>query len=382
MTAVESPPLTQSLARGTAGTALLHIERAHADASAWREAHAWVQAAARGEVIVADQAGLYYGAPAIAFLLHAAQTDGVPRYGSASRTINAHVEELTRRRVAAALARIDSGQAATFGEYDLFYGLTGLGALLLRQAPHADVLRAVLGYLVRLTRPHRTDIPGWWVNHDPDPILPTPGGHANLGMAHGAAGILALLSLAAHRGVLVDGQHEIIHDLCRWFDRWQRDGSSGPWWPQWISRTELATGRLNQSGLHRPSWCYGTPGIARALQLAAKALGDAARQRNAEDALAASVTDRAQLQAITEPGLCHGAAGLYQTTWRAARDAITPAISQALPHLADMLQQRADQAHTDTSFLDGTTGVALASLTLAHPDHPPRSGWDACLLLV
>lgn len=38
----------------------------------------------------------------------------------------------------------------------------------------------------------------------------------------------------------------------------------------------------------RPSWCYGTPGLARARQLAGLALRDLARQEAAEHALAST----------------------------------------------------------------------------------------------
>ncbi|MGH3802688.1 MAG: hypothetical protein ACRDTD_21700, partial [Pseudonocardiaceae bacterium] len=84
-----------------------------------------------------------------------------------------------------------------------FYGLTGIGQLLLQRAPGSDALGRILGYLVRLTEPLRIDgalVPGWWVSHDPDPLLPTPGGHANFGIAHGITGPLALLAHAMRRG--------------------------------------------------------------------------------------------------------------------------------------------------------------------------------------
>src|SRR6266508_315589 len=142
--------------------------------------------------------GLYYGAPAIAFMLHTATAtatataDGRERYPAARQALDQQVRRLTRQRLAAAEERISHGRPATFAEYDLFYGLVGIGALLLHQAPGSDELGGLLRCVVRLTEPRRHDglhVPGWWVDHDPDPILPTPGGHANAGMAHGLAGL-------------------------------------------------------------------------------------------------------------------------------------------------------------------------------------------------
>lgn len=374
----------QSLARGTAGTALLHIERALAGSGSWGTARTHIQRATAGPVDAAEHAGLYYGAPAIAFMLHSA-SDGHPRYCAAAETLDEHVLRLTRRRLATAAGRIERGEPATFAEFDLFYGLTGIGALLLRRSPGSDVLAGVLRYVVGLTKPHRQDgveLPGWWVAHPPDKVLAAPGGHANFGMAHGAAGLLALLALATIHGCIVEGQHEAIAVLTGWFDRWRQDSPDGPWWPQWITREELRTGRSTQPGPGRPSWCYGTVGIARAQQLTAIATDDPRRQKAAEDALAASLTDT-QLDRITEPGLCHGVAGISQTAYRAARDARSPAIDRRFPVLAARLAQHAgslgDQGD-EGGLLTGGTGVALASETTRHTS-PPRTGWDACLLI-
>jgi lantibiotic biosynthesis protein len=191
----------QSLACGTVGAAMLAIERALGGGD-WATAHALITQAAAGPVDAAAHAGLYYGAPAIAFLLHAATADGRQRYPAARQRLDQQVRRLTRNRLTAAAERIRAGRSATFAEYDLFYGLVGIGALLLRHAPGSDELGDLLRYVVRLTEPRRHDdllVPGWWVDHDPDPILPTPGGHANLGMAHGAAIISGVKPLLAGR---------------------------------------------------------------------------------------------------------------------------------------------------------------------------------------
>lgn len=374
----------QSLAQGAAGVALLHIERALAGSGTWTTAHAWVRTATTFEISAADNTGLYLGAPAISFVLHAAEADEIPRYAAALRTLNIHVARLAHRRVDAALARADRGEMAAFAEYDLFYGLTGIGQLLLQRAPGSDALGRILGYLVRLTEPLRSDgilVPGWWAFHDPDPLLPTPGGHANFGIAHGITGPLALLAHAMRRGITVDGHFDAISEICAHLDAWCQDGESGPWWPQWITRDELRTGRVKQTGPLRPSWCYGTPGIARAQQIAAIATGDTSRQSKVEHILATCLADPIQLHRITGTGLCHGWAGLYQTAWRTAHDALGSMISARLPHLAGLLAQHAEATeHPDAGLLDGISGLALA-LHTATGTTPAISGWDACLLI-
>jgi class I lanthipeptide synthase len=116
-------------------------------------------------------------------------------------------------------------------------------------------------------------------------------------------------------------------------------------------------------------------------QIAAIATGDTSRQRMAEHTLATCLSDPSQLHRITDTGLCHGWSGLYQTAWRAARDALTPAIGTRLPPLAKLLTRHAEaEEHHDAGLLDGAAGLILA-LHTATRTTPPISGWDSCLLI-
>jgi hypothetical protein len=372
----------QSLTTGSIGPALAAVEQARAGVGDWAIAHRLVKRVASGPVDAAAHAGLYYGAPAVLFLLHAAGgDDGRGPYAQATQTLARHVGRLTRQRLTTAQERIRRNQPAAFAEYDLFYGLTGIGVLLLLHLPGCDELGDLLAYIVRLTEP-RTDngqqVPGWWVGHDPDSTLPTPGGHANFGMAHGAAGLLALLALSVRRGRQVDGQADAIERLCDWFDYWRQETPHGTWWPQWLCRDQLRTGRSYQDRPGRPSWCYGAAGIARALQLAAIVTNNPVRQAAAESVLAACLGGD-QLERLTEPGMCHGLAGLHRTAARAAADARTPDIARKLPDLTQRLT-RCQPAPGNGGFLTGQAGLSLAS-DPARTGTPPRTGWDACLLI-
>jgi hypothetical protein len=205
------------------------------------------------------------------------------------------------------------------------------------------------------------------------------GGHANLGTAHGAAGILAFLSLATIAGHAIDGQTTAIATLCGWYDTWEQNTGDGPWWPEWLPLADLRAGHPSQHAPGRPSWCYGTPGIARALQLAAIATNDPIRQAAAEYALAKSLQPQ-RLAQLTTGGLCHGLAGTYQTAIRAVADAITPDIAIRLPDLASLLTSTGVLASDTPELIAGQAGTRLALETL-HRAAPPLSGWDSCLLL-
>ncbi|GAA4720427.1 Lanthionine synthetase C-like protein [Promicromonospora umidemergens] len=390
-TAHTSPGVSsQSLAEDSAGLVLLSIEHAMTGAATWDQARAGLRALATTPVDAAQHTGLFYGAPALTFILHTAQADGRPRGQATLSRLDDLVSRIVRARLDAAAHRSASDAAPEFAEYDLFHGLTGLGALLLLRRPSSDVLADVLHYVVDLAQPRIRDdimLPGWWVDHDPDPSAPTPGGHANLGMAHGAAALLALLGTAARRGIIVDGQLDAIAALLNWFDQWRQNGPRGTWWPQWLTRDELRTGRPTDSHPPRVSWCYGAPGIARAIQIGAIATGDHTRRATAEAAIASALTSE-QIERLTDPGLCHGIAGLHQTAYRAALDAIDTTIADRLTAVAPYLARSAtiDGADSpgegggDRSFLTGRSGVDLAASTLHH-HRPPTSGWDACLLI-
>ncbi|RLL67403.1 lanthionine synthetase C family protein [Streptomyces sp. Z26] len=378
MTAAPAPRETglsqrQSLAHGPLSTALLHVERARRGTEDWHEARRLL--ATTGPLIDGPDAGLFLGAPALCFVLHLA-ADGTDRYARALHTLDRAVAAHTRTRLAAAHDRIDTGRRPAFAEYDLFRGLTGIGALLLLRHPTGAELRDVLEYLVRLTEPF-TDpngqaLPGWWVAHAPasDPTA-TPGGHANAGLAHGITGPLALLALAIRAGVTVDGHENAIRRICRWLDQIRQNDHHGLHWPPWTTHHSTPPTRPAT-----PGWCYGTPGLVRAQQLAAIVLEDAARKRMAERALTSCLTSTRQLDKVTDRGLCHGLGGILRTVQRVAQDAEHPAeYDRQLGVLAHRFAAAPEPE--DDGFLLGKTGAALAFQDAAGP----RGQWDTCLLL-
>ncbi|MET7668213.1 lanthionine synthetase C family protein [Micromonospora luteifusca] len=354
----------QSLADGAAGIALWHLE-----AGRWEAAYAALQQATADGVSATDNASLYYGVPALAFVLAASDRPALTR---ARAVAAAGTATVTHRRLDTAHRRIDQRQQPAYAEFDLIRGLTGLGVAL-RRIGDLDLLREVLTYLVRLTEPIGA-LPGWWCPHGPNRAEAAPaGGHSNHGIAHGITGPLALLALTLRDGITVDGHIQAIIRICQWLDTWQRRTNTGPWWPQTITLDDLRRGDPSQRRPLRPSWCYGTPGIARAQQLSALALGDTARQHLAESALIACLNDPTQIAQLTDRSLCHGTAGLLATARRIAADALTPIPVARLRRL----HQQAAVAASDgpAGLLDGTSGAALATTGTT------RTSWDACLLL-
>ncbi|MEU4803079.1 lanthionine synthetase C family protein [Actinosynnema sp. NPDC023587] len=369
---VRTAQWAQSLADGAAGTALLHLELGE-------DAEEWLTAMVADPVLAhPHQATLFDGAPAVAFTLAATA------HHRALAAVNGCVEAIIHARLDAAHRRIDSGELPAKREFDLVSGLTGLGVYLLRRRGstdrHGTQLADVLVYLVRLTEPRPDGLPGWWAVNGPTNSGPDwAGGHGNLGVAHGIAGPLALLALAMRREVVVPGHAEAVDRICRWLDHWRCGSGHRVWWPGAITRAEHATGTPRSDGPHRPSWCYGTLGIARAQQLAALALGDTRRQRFTQRALAWCLTDEAQLTQLSDVSLCHGWAGVLHTAWRVGEH--DEQVRALVPRLAERLTEHLlHHPPTPHGLLNGEAGVRLAQRA-ATTDTTPITRWDACLLL-
>ncbi|MFE3328997.1 lanthionine synthetase C family protein [Streptomyces sp. NPDC059176] len=389
----------QSLGHGVPGIALLHIELAAAGLGPWDRADAWLAAATSGQPLTTGaDSHAFYGAPAVAHALACAAERLPGAYGAVLDALDRQMVSDADRRLACAEQRIAAGQLPALAEFDAIRGLTGYGAYLLRRRPDSDTVRTVLDYLIQLTLPldHQGEtVPGWWTASGPSgrPDDRYPDGHGNTGVAHGIGGVLALLSLAARHGTMAAGHREAIRSILSWLDRWQVDTGRGPVWPYWVTLPALRTGDL-ALGPQRPSWCYGTAGLARAQQLAAIALGDRARQLAAERALLAALTDPNQLRTTTDNGLCHGFSGLAHIAARAAHDALPATAGRlraVLPALLAPVHPPGSDAaaaatallHTsepDPGLLDGASGIALALLTPA-TGAPPHTSWDACLLI-
>ncbi|MBV6699402.1 lanthionine synthetase C family protein [Kitasatospora aureofaciens] len=387
------PQWRQSLAHGAPGIALLHIERAAAGRGPWEHARAWLAVTATVPVTRGADSYLYYGAPA---LTHALACAAQARPGSYRRALT-HLHQVVaadaERRCEEALARIERGDLAALAEFDTIRGLAGIGAVLLHPAPRGDTIRKVLAYLVRLTEDIKNHdgelLPGWWTPSAPSGKADErfPGGHANNGLAHGIAGPLALLALALRRGVTVDGQRAAIGTVLAWLERW-RDRHT---WPYWITRADLTGPDRRPLAPQRPSWCYGTAGLARAQQLAALAIGDQRLRHEAENALATALLDPPSLAATTDLSACHGYAGLAHIAHRAAADA-SPRNATRLRSAAALLLDTTHPPRTDPdeqarrlldsagpAFLEGAAGTALALLAPA-TGTAPATRWDACLL--
>jgi lantibiotic biosynthesis protein len=348
--------MTQALAEGPLGAALLPVERGDLD-----QARPLLSAAVDGGVSTGANASLFHGAPALEFVLS--------RAGQAGSRVRAATDRVVTARLAAASRRRKSGRLPALAEFDLIQGIAGLTALLLSREETPRLALETLGYLVSLARPLTADgreLPGWWSPDGPGRER-APGGHGNNGVAHGAGGILAALAIGARKGVRVNGHEAAIEVFASWLERW------GASW--WITLPQLSAGVPPQPPPLRPSWCYGTLGIARALQLAGLTAGNDHRRQAAEDAALTALGDPARLARVTDASLCHGWAGILTVTQAIAADSPAPERFAAPVRMARDRLATGIAALTKPGLLEGRAGAQLAL------DGTDSTGWTRALLI-
>ncbi|MFJ9417815.1 lanthionine synthetase C family protein [Streptomyces sp. NPDC101227] len=267
--------------------------------------------------------------------------------------------------------------------FDVINGLTGTGAYLLlhhQELTARTALRTVLTTLVALCG--AGDAPHWqtpvWALDDADLRTEFPHGLLNCGLAHGIPGPLAMMCLALEAGINVPGQRAAARSTATWLANHRTDDLWGPNWPGRASPPDQP-GPAN-SRTARASWCYGSPGVARALWLAGRALDDPGLRDLAVEAMKSTYRRPAAHRRIDNtPGLCHGLAGLLHITTRFAYDTGCPQFADAA---ADITQRLLDPRTTlpsgEPGFLDGAAGVVLALLAAATNETPT---WYRALLL-
>jgi hypothetical protein len=389
------------VAQGDAGLALMcgYLDSCFPDEGWEVTAHHYLTLAARGAERSGYLApGLFGGLSGLAFAARYLSRQGT-RY---QRLLTAIEEALLPRTVELADTLSQQKQGVSVGQFDLISGLSGVGAYLLCRREHqatVAALRTILRGLVALTG-EEDGVPYW---HTPAHLMSGeetmlrlyPNGNLNCGLAHGIPGPLGLMALALHSGVEVEGLEEAIDQVANWLSQNRVDDAWGMNWPTAVPLApdgESAAASSLPAESSRSAWCYGSPGVARALWLAGEALGNPEYRELAIDAMKAVYRRPVWERRIDSPTFCHGVAGLLQVTLRFANDTGMPLFKEAAKALSEQLLslhdpdtllgyyslepggQRVDQP----GLLDGAPGVALVLLAAATDVQPT---WDRLFLL-
>jgi hypothetical protein len=404
-----------SLAAGHAGLALVFAVLDRTDpGTGWdRVGHDHLQravaAAEAGQHGHSPNPGLFSGLSGLGLAAHllAASRD---RYGRLLAAVDAAVVP----QATAMAARVAPAAGCRAADIDVISGLSGIGAYLLcrrgsdsARAGLASVLTALAGLLADAGDPRRWHSPADLSSESLREAY--PGGHYDCGLAHGVPGPLALLAIATLVGAASDLDDVVDVHLVRagidaaahWLADRRMTDDWGPTWPNTVplagageidapnAGAPRADGRVGGS---RATWCYGSPGVARALWLAGRASENTDLADLALCAMRCALARPARARGITSPTLCHGTAGLLQITHRFADETGLPDLVQArdalLGELLAAYDPRAVLGYRNVEpsgtlvdapgLLDGAAGVVLALLSAAGVS----TSWDRVLLLV
>ena len=314
-----------------------------------------------------------------------------PRGKSAYKSLSDDIHVVLEARVQQILAKISQAHGVSQNDYDVLYGVTGIGRYLLacETANYpAKLLRPVVESLIGKSRIDR-DLPGLFTPHEllhPFEQQQFSGTVAiNCGLAHGVPGPLALLSLAQLNGVEIAGLQESIRFWANWLVQQKISDEWGNNWPATHSPDESAKPT-------RAAWCYGVPGVSRSLFLAGAALQDRQLKGLAASSMLSLFGRPQSVQRNHSPTMCHGRAGILQITTRFAHDTEMPEFKEAAQNLCQELVETFDEKKIwgfednlndgmtvdNPGLLCGASGVLLALLSACTDVEPI---WDQTFLL-
>jgi hypothetical protein len=278
-------------------------------------------------------------------------------------------------------------------DYDLLYGLVGLGVYALERLPEPGAVALLERIVDRLDElaERRADTITWWtppaLTHAPARF---PTGWYNLGVAHGVPAIVALLALACRAGVAAGRARPMLDGAVTWLLA-QRLPGPGAAFPSYVGAgIDPRPARL--------AWCYGDLGLTAALLVAARAVGQPSWEQTAIE-LALRAADRSpEESSVVDAPLCHGSIGvghvfnrLFQVTGEgrlgdAARYWLERGLAMRRPGgklggfhaLMPGPDGRPRRPVAHRGLLYGAAGIGLALLAATTDIEP---AWDRVLLL-
>jgi lantibiotic modifying enzyme len=278
--------------------------------------------------------------------------------------------------------------------HDLVEGVTGLGVYALQRYPCPAAIECLRRVVERLHERAQRDEHGlyWWT--PPAEIHEEwrkqyPKGRADLGVAHGVAGAIALLGGICGVGTEQAAARSLLEGAVRWLLAHSIATEAGPTFPLWV-----APGFEPYPA--RCAWCYGDPGIAAALLTAARGAGVPDWEQVAV-ALACRAAERpASETGVVNASFCHGAAGLAHLYNRMYQATGEPTLGRAAAYWLERtldfyrlardsgdgwVQGRWDQkpwTWTGIDLVEGAAGVALVLLAATTSVEPL---WDRMFLV-
>ncbi|HYN23039.1 MAG TPA: lanthionine synthetase C family protein [Thermoanaerobaculia bacterium] len=280
-------------------------------------------------------------------------------------------------------------------QYDLISGLAGFGVYLLERLPNPDAARLLARALDLLDATAEESQAGTTWHTQPEWLPPRqrekmPEGCHNLGVAHGVPGVIGFLA-AAQRETGSDPRiPRLAEGAVRWLLSQRQPGDGQSAFPSVI----VPGGEPEPT---RTAWCYGDLGIAAVLLSAARSFGRPSWEREAVSLARTAASRSVEAVRASDPGICHGAAGVGHIFNRLCQQTGDPELKEAaLAWFERALAMRrpgegiagflswvaagpdSGSLQGEPGFLTGVAGIGLALLAAVTNIEP---AWDRVMLL-
>ena len=279
-------------------------------------------------------------------------------------------------------------------DFDLISGLAGIGmycAMRREQSTMSEAAARIVGFLGQAAR-QNTGHTWWWTSAvSVPPVRQTkfPDGYADLGVAHGQAGIIGFLGCALANGIAQAQCRRLLARAIPWLLAQEADTGGVTRFPAFIAGTVSEPSRV--------AWCYGDLGIALVLARTARVMDRVDWWQHAyRIALRLARLDPSP-DVVDDATLCHGASGVAHLFARWYFESGDVQFARAavdwLRYTIDLREEGAGVAgyrglrwrlNGETHWkkphglLYGAAGVGLVLLSAAHPVAPD---WDRLVTL-
>ncbi len=285
-----------------------------------------------------------------------------------------------------------SGGSLDSSRYDIVEGAAGVLIHLLKcpRTPHvAKAVHTTLEYLVTMAG-NGTAGPAAIItlSDDADSRVAADAelspARWDMGLAHGIPGILVALSKAAIAGVEHPGLGQAIEDVAKWLISQRINKNGREIWPY---HTSVNSDDFRSVRCARMAWCYGYPGVSRALWMAGVANHDETLKNEGVNWLLEACQHPFDSWGTDSASFCHGTSGVLHILLRFCSDTghevFAKRALETLEYITSQYVARdigslvsEPQGGSDerpTGLLEGFAGILLVLLSARHSIEP---NWD------
>lgn len=270
-------------------------------------------------------------------------------------------------------------ETVTPPNYDVIEGLSGvlIYFITFKSEGNKVLINRIINFLTELISNDNNGIIKMYISvghqmSEPEEHI-YPDGCLNLGLAHGLAGIISVLTYANSKGYDF-ARLDKIEDAIEIYEKFQLNDSLV--WKDGLTKDEYLSGHIKvKSNFIRDAWCYGRPGIA----LAYLYYGIVSKKQyfieKSENILINSLDC---LLCVDSTMICHGISGILLTAMHFKRVLSTNKLNSYIDDLKLRLSTNPKNNIMNDGFLEGTIGVIL---TLMKTNRRSSTRWEAVLLL-